>query len=55
MTKSDLNNAVHGNSGSDSSKKLVGKIIDSAFENVGKAIRKDKRVFYFHSKERSIP
>ncbi len=46
MTKSDLINAVHANSGSELSKKLVGEIIDSAFENVGKAVKKDKRFSY---------
>lgn len=39
-------NAVHANSGSELSKKLVGEIIDSAFENVGKAVKKDKRFSY---------
>lgn len=46
MTKSDLINAVHSNSGGDLSKKLVGEIIDSAFENVAKAVKKDKRFSY---------
>ena len=46
MTKSDLINTVHGNCGSEISKKLVGEIIDSSFENVGKAVRKDKRFSY---------
>lgn len=43
MTKSDLINAVHSNSGSELSKKAVGDIVDSVFEHVGKAIKKDKR------------
>lgn len=43
MTKSDLINAVHSNSGEDLSKKLVGEIVDSVFGNVSKAIKKDKR------------
>tara|TARA_B100000315_G_scaffold76786_1_gene70187 strand:- start:10361 stop:10636 length:276 start_codon:yes stop_codon:yes gene_type:complete len=46
LTKSDLINAVHSNSGSELSKKLVGELIDSTFENVSKAVRKNRRFSY---------
>ncbi len=46
MTKSDLVNAVHANSGGDLSKKAVGDIIDAVFADVAKAIKKDKRFSY---------
>jgi DNA-binding protein HU-beta len=46
LTKSDLINAVHLNSGSELSKKLVGELIDSTFGNVSKAVRKNRRFSY---------
>lgn len=46
MTKSELINAVHSNSGADISKKAIGEITDSIFQHVSKAIKKDKRFAY---------
>ena len=46
MTKSELIDAVHSNSESELSKKLVGELIDSTFGNVSKAVRKNRRFSY---------
>ena len=46
MTKAQLIDKVSGTAGNGVSKKQIGEIVDSAFDEVSKAIRKDKRFSY---------
>ncbi|MFQ5444631.1 MAG: HU family DNA-binding protein [Nitrospinales bacterium] len=47
MTKDELiNSVIKSCKGADLSKRLAGEILDAAFENIGKAIKKEKRFAY---------
>ena len=47
MTKDELiNSVIKSCKGSDLSKRLTGDVIDAVFENISKAIKKEKRFAY---------
>ena len=46
MTKAELIEKVYEKSGGDVTKKLVGELIDSVFDNIQKGIKKEKRFSY---------
>ena len=46
MTKAELIDKIADTKGLDLSKKVVGEVIDACFENIGKAIRNDKKFSY---------
>lgn len=46
MTKAELIDKVAETKGLDLSKKAVGEVLDAGFDNIGKAIKRDRRFSY---------